>query len=254
MKTNPRLLCTPAFLLALALLLLNDFWWKDAYGNFLTGKLSDFAGLFAFGLFWMALFPQRKKTAGLMAGLWFVFWKSPYSQPLIDHWNAITGLGYERVVDYGDLWALSMLPLAYIFTLRPNWQRPLRLSPALPLGIAIFAFFATSPGNRETPADFPVDAQFELPLSRDTIARRLGRADSIIVWFGLPLRNPVSDTLQLEYFSDACGFANAVTSLDSVAPQLSRFHLISVGHCINEADRRQEIIVDFEQGVVERIR
>ena len=234
MKTNLRLLCTPAFLLALALLLLNDFWWKSAYGNFLTGKLSDFAGLFAFGLFWMALFPQHKKTAGLMAGLWFVFWKSPYSQPLIDHWNAITGLEYARVVDYGDLWALLMLPLAYFFAQRPKVQQPLRLSPVLPLGIAIFAFFATSK-DRETPADFPVDAEFELPLSRDTIAQRLDRADSIIIWFGLPLQNSVSDTLQLEYFSDACGFANAVTSLDSVAPQLSRFHLISVGHCINEA-------------------
>lgn len=255
MKTELHLLRTPAFIIALLLLLLNDFWWKAAFGNTLTGKLSDFAGLFVFGICWMALFPTGKKLVVLLAALWFVFWKSPYSQPLIEGWNALTGMGYARVVDYSDLWALLVLPLAYHFAQRPERHWQFRLSPALPLTVAVFAFLATSKDDPYSPANFPVDARYDMPFSRDTVAQRLVRADSIILWFGFPLQNPVSDTLQMDYFSDACGyFANAVVSLDSVSPESSRFHLISVGHCINEAERRQEIIVDFEQGVVERIK
>ncbi|MFK7937171.1 MAG: hypothetical protein AB8G22_26890 [Saprospiraceae bacterium] len=50
------------FILALTLLLLNDFYWKATYANFWTGKISDFAGLFVFILFWSTLFPKRKTT------------------------------------------------------------------------------------------------------------------------------------------------------------------------------------------------
>ena len=42
----PSALSSPGFLVALAVLLANDLWWKAAYDNWLTGKLSDFAGLF----------------------------------------------------------------------------------------------------------------------------------------------------------------------------------------------------------------
>lgn len=49
------------FLLALTLLLLNDFVLKETFANWFTGKLSDFAGLFVFPLFWITLFPNRKQ-------------------------------------------------------------------------------------------------------------------------------------------------------------------------------------------------
>ena len=39
----PPALSSPGFLVALAVLLANDLWWKAAFGNWLTGKLSDFA-------------------------------------------------------------------------------------------------------------------------------------------------------------------------------------------------------------------
>ena len=45
----------PVPLAAVALLLLNDHWWKWSYGGGLTGKLSDFAGLAFFPLFLQAL-------------------------------------------------------------------------------------------------------------------------------------------------------------------------------------------------------
>ena len=56
---------TPVFLLALVLLLLNDAWWKWEFGNWWTGKLSDFAGLFAFGLV-AALWVGRSRQAWVL--------------------------------------------------------------------------------------------------------------------------------------------------------------------------------------------
>jgi len=62
MKRNLDVLVSPAFLLGLFLLLLNDYFLKAVFHNWFTGKLSDFAGLFIFPLFWTALFPRYKKS------------------------------------------------------------------------------------------------------------------------------------------------------------------------------------------------
>jgi hypothetical protein len=50
----------PVFLLSLATLLLNDFVFKPSFPGMVTGKLSDLAGLFAFGCFWCSLLAARK--------------------------------------------------------------------------------------------------------------------------------------------------------------------------------------------------
>ncbi len=44
------------FVVALIFLLLNDFYLKSAFGNAITGKISDVFGLFVFSLFFLALF------------------------------------------------------------------------------------------------------------------------------------------------------------------------------------------------------
>jgi hypothetical protein len=44
------------------LLLINDLYLKFEYHNYLTGKLSDFAGLFAFPYFFSCLIPKKDKT------------------------------------------------------------------------------------------------------------------------------------------------------------------------------------------------
>ncbi|HWK88723.1 MAG TPA: hypothetical protein VNP72_01960, partial [Longimicrobium sp.] len=99
------LLLSPLLLASLALLVLNDHVLKAAYGSWLTGKLSDFAGLLAFALFWRALLPRRRMLACAAAGLAFAYWKSPAAQPLVDALNAM-GAGVGRVVDWSDLAAL----------------------------------------------------------------------------------------------------------------------------------------------------
>jgi hypothetical protein len=102
----------PTLVGALALLLLNDLYLKAQYGNWLTGKLSDFAGLLLVALIACAFCPSGTKRALAAVGLVFAFWKSEYSQPLIDFVNALSVWQIGRVVDYTDLLALLVLPLA----------------------------------------------------------------------------------------------------------------------------------------------
>ena len=54
------LLTSPAFIAALTLLILNDWVLKPAFSNWVTGKLSDVAGLVAFAMFGTALLPDRR--------------------------------------------------------------------------------------------------------------------------------------------------------------------------------------------------
>jgi len=61
MKTTQKL-GNPGFIIAVLLLVLNDWYLKETCPNVLTGKLSDFAGLFAFPFLLSALFPRRTVT------------------------------------------------------------------------------------------------------------------------------------------------------------------------------------------------
>ncbi|HYO21657.1 MAG TPA: hypothetical protein VER36_04580 [Flavisolibacter sp.] len=107
------LLLHPLFLPALFLLLVNDFYWKYAYANWLTGKLSDVAGLIVLPVFLRVIFPAASKNLLLAAiALFFAWWKSPLSQPLIDLANQLQ-LPVARVVDYTDLITLLVLPLPF---------------------------------------------------------------------------------------------------------------------------------------------
>lgn len=53
---------------ALALLVLNDRWWKRAYPSFVTGKLSDVAGLIFFPLLLQAMWEIARAFAGASWG------------------------------------------------------------------------------------------------------------------------------------------------------------------------------------------
>lgn len=49
---------------AMLVMALNDHWWKQAHPGFLTGKLSDVAGMIFFPLFLQALFENAQAAAG----------------------------------------------------------------------------------------------------------------------------------------------------------------------------------------------
>lgn len=106
------LFLSPGFLLGLTALAVNDFLFKPAFHNVVTGKLSDFAGLWAFGIFLVALIPKYPRTMLLISGAIFLFWKSSYSQSLIDIWNTGSLPRIGRVIDATDYIAIIVLPCA----------------------------------------------------------------------------------------------------------------------------------------------
>ena len=134
---------SPPFLTALFLLLLNDFVLKAAFHNWLTGKLSDFAGLFVFVLFWTEFFPRYKKQIFFATAISFVFWKSPLSMPFIEFWSN-NFYKVDRVVDYSDLIGLIILPLAYYYSESKRIRIRRDFQTAVICLISLFAFCATS--------------------------------------------------------------------------------------------------------------
>ncbi len=152
MQNNSRqILTSPLFLLGLAILLLNDFILKNYFHNFLTGKLSDFAGLFIFPLFFTAFFPRRKFLIYISISLLFIFWKSPFSQGWIDIWNSLELLNIGRTIDYTDLLSLSVLPLSYFYlNTKTEKQKTFSLSvtkrilTSFVVLLSVFAFTATT--------------------------------------------------------------------------------------------------------------
>jgi hypothetical protein len=141
MKEKLRSLNNIHFVGCLAILLLNDFYLKAEYPNGLTGKLSDFCGLFVFASFWAALFPTRKGTVCISTALIFVIWKSPYSQTFIDFFSQNL-YPIHRIIDVTDLIALPVLLVAFFHNTENSIE--LRLNPIPIALLTIISFCATS--------------------------------------------------------------------------------------------------------------
>lgn len=138
-----QLLQSKAFIYALVLVLLNDFILKYNFPCWLTGKLSDFAGLFVFAVFWMVFFPKKRNVIVWTTAILFTWWKSPLSQSLIEFWNEVMFYSIDRVIDYSDLLALLVLPFAITFCKSDSVAR-FRVSPVLTTLISFFVFCSTS--------------------------------------------------------------------------------------------------------------
>ena len=135
------LLLHPVFVISVILLSLNDFYWKYEYGNWLTGKLSDFAGLVVFPIFLTEVFKKISKTFIIIfTVLFFAWWKSPLSQTLINLFSSVD-IQLHRTIDYTDLFAMAVLPFVYF--LKPiNYTRFPSLQKTLKQVIGVVAFFA----------------------------------------------------------------------------------------------------------------
>ena len=139
------LLLHPVFMISIAILLLNDFLLKQEYNNWLTGKLSDIAGLFSITVFLFSIFPGRRKNILVFSALFFCWWKSPFSSGFIFFLNHSFGLPVARVIDYTDLLALLVLPFAYSLKTpgyNPSFVRSLAVYVVA--GVSFFSFCATS--------------------------------------------------------------------------------------------------------------
>lgn len=157
LENSLRCLQHPATLLSIFILLLNDHFLKRSVPSWVTGKLSDFAGLFFFPFFLtaiigMALWKLRPNvrtigvfTMGIVAII-FILLKTIVGFNLLC--TKVTGnlLGYpvHFALDPTDLTALIMLLPAWIIWTRPRSESSRKLAWAA-LSIAAFASLATSP-------------------------------------------------------------------------------------------------------------
>ncbi|MFO0615580.1 MAG: hypothetical protein U0414_23505 [Polyangiaceae bacterium] len=128
-----RALARPAWGVALGVLVLNDHMLKGAgiLPGWLTGKLSDFAGLFVAGVLLAALTvartPRRVAIAQVVVGAGFTAFKLvPVLSVAAEGVFALVGLSWRVVADPTDLLALPVLALAYVHTVRAG------TSPATP--------------------------------------------------------------------------------------------------------------------------
>ena len=124
MTKNFPYLTHPIVLTALALTAVNDHYLKYAYPNFLTGKISDFAGLFFFplllyGLYEFAKSPLNQHTKiskkqliifMILSDVLFILCK----YTALKHY-LVTFLNVRITSDYTDLIALSVNIATYDF-------------------------------------------------------------------------------------------------------------------------------------------
>jgi hypothetical protein len=142
-------LAHPVFLVSLFILLLNDLILKATFHNYLTGKLSDFAGLLAFPFFWSVFFPKRIKEIHIGVVLFFCFWKSPFSEAFVNLF------GFYRIVDFSDYIALVSVFISFqllkkesvLYKVQPVFLKIIFL-------LSCFSFIATTqPPEAETYED-----------------------------------------------------------------------------------------------------
>lgn len=162
------------FLVSIFLLLINDLYLKFEYHNYLTGKLSDFAGLFAFPYFFSCFFPKKIKLIYVLSGVLFVFWKSELSQPIFDFAHSY-GIGINRTVDYTDLIALLILPTSYRY-----WNTkfnivfsPKKIFKPIIIGICSFSFLATTLAAHYEELNLKSDFETTLNYDLETVKKEL---------------------------------------------------------------------------------
>ena len=143
------MILNPIFILSVSILFINDHFLKKYLDNFVTGKLSDFSGLFAFPIFLYVLFGKyintkiSKISLIIGNGLFFI---------LLQVRSFLTIIPLSQInltPDYTDLIALSVLPFSYFFinntpNERKNVSGNLKFHAIVIIIFSSFTFFATS--------------------------------------------------------------------------------------------------------------
>lgn len=259
MRRNLHLLTSAGFLLGLAVLLANDFLLKPLFHNWLTGKLSDFAGLFIFPLFLTALAARHKRAIYLLVPLAFLFWKSAYAQPLIDFWNGVTPLTLARQRDASDLLALVALIPSYKYhsklssrAAQPHSQQFNRgWAGCLVAILSVFAFTATS---YHTKYDYS-DQEFVFADSKAGLIKRFDRFPHKIYPGNAWGNRGNADEYSLFIKTDFCfGQIDALVEIKEQDAGHSRLILRRLEHSCpgNEGDREKMLSI-FGQEIVERL-
>jgi hypothetical protein len=213
MKT---LLLSKGFVVGLLVLLINDFFLKGFFGNWVTGKLSDFAGLFIFPMFLTALFPKAIRFNYIFTVLFFLFWKTGLSQPFINYINTL-GFPASRVVDYTDFIAFVVLPPSYRYCTRQQNAVPTAFYQKIItylIGVTAFVAFSATTVAHRVYEGFTIDKTYKsslapaalldsinamgIRLTKDTVSND-GAIDTLyIAHLNTTNKNPTADSLQIE--------------------------------------------------------
>lgn len=145
---NKNLIVNYIFVFGIIVLFLNDQIFKFQYSNFLTGKLSDVCGIIIFPMLLSYVFPKLRENSIFIAAAIFAFWKSEYSQGLINLYNEYSFIETSRIVDYSDLFVFFLLPIPYYLIKNDKILQKIkieRINPKLILFPSIFIFLAEAP-------------------------------------------------------------------------------------------------------------
>ncbi len=161
--TSLRAISHPLSLAAIFLLLLNDHILKSAFPSVLTGKLSDFAGLFIFPFLLIVLLgipftylriPSRwtAYTGFFITLAWFTAIKTiPWANAMSAGFAGwLLGFPVRLALDPTDLIGLlSLIPAWELWSHleRKNYSQPPRKTVYLAIGLAAMACIATSPAR-----------------------------------------------------------------------------------------------------------
>lgn len=175
---NKNLILNPYFLVGLFLLIINDLYLKYEYGNFITGKLSDFAGLLIFPIFMAYLIPGSKKLISLLTGIAFILWKTPLATPFIDSINQTFQISIYRTIDYTDYIALFILPFSHylinFYEYKPNSLKLYKLKSTLTYPVLAIAFCAFCSTSVPRPLEIPqgtvyIGKSYNIKLPKDSV-------------------------------------------------------------------------------------
>jgi hypothetical protein len=221
MPASKQKLTHPVFIASVILLIINDWFLKASFHNACTGKISDFAGLFAFPFFLSALVPQWKKTLHILTAVLFVFWKSELSQPFINWLNAIQ-IPVGRTIDYSDNIALLSIPLSYhIFIQKNDYNTGPFLTRVITV-IACLAFMATSMPKGEKKKFVDINKEYRFNFSKRELVSRLNMVQ-------------LKDIIQINKLSGAIDF-NSETNVFHYNGKKDTLALILDYEKINDTD------------------
>lgn len=215
-------LLRPFFIIAVLLLLINDLYFKYEYHNAITGKLSDFAGLFAFPYFLSCFFPNKAKSLYIVTVVFFILWKSTVSQPIFDFAHTY-GIGFNRTVDYSDLIALAILPFSYKYW-NTNFKPRLKSSYFLRfvvIGLCSFSFIATSVPEHRKKLSLKSNFSINVLESHESVIKKLNPYDYFLedktYYYRMPIpRERTHITTLISIKTNSVDSVNTTIAIDSI--------------------------------------
>lgn len=186
---NKNLIVNYIFLICLIVLFLNDHIFKFQYTSWFTGKLSDIAGIILLPMLLAYLFPKLKENSVFAAGLFFTFWKSPFSESFIKFYNFISPISIHRIVDYSDLLVLLLLPIPYLLIKKNTVLEHFNLKKINVLAVllpTILVLMSTSQArtytySRETGALNFMDVRFEIKKTESDLLKEIQNQNLVLV-------------------------------------------------------------------------